>query len=533
MTKDESAGLGADWETGDSFAEMRAEVEKSPRATALYHAAMHRTALLAAGPEIRKKQKLSQTEVAARMGTTQSAVSDLEAGRVEPQLRTLQRYAQAIGQRLDVAFVDEARPDVAGDELWSQLARTALSPLLVALATKGDEGVSLSALAESVSLPVPFVRPILSDLEAQGWATSREHHENPVYTMLKQGAFVIGISLTRGRVTGVLMNLNGDVEKNVTSAPVDSTTSEVMATTVDVVAQLYRQRGPHEVVGVGISIAGVVDVSEGSEGTVRFAPDLQSAYDPWLNVNLEHELQEAIQARVDTSLLVAVENDANALATREYLRRGDDSVVVLLLSGGGIGAGVVVCGNVVYGAHSAAGEGGHTIMNPDGPDCRTGLPHKGCLESIATADGIIAQLGISCGDLEKGLAVADDRVETGDGPAIAAFTTAGKTLGSYLANILVLLDPARAVLYAHRELADSERHAAARVFQEAVRTARDSAASGQGRAVELPQLEWLALEPTTNAVAAGFAAMRHFLAKPARWAPHVFAPTEFERVTTG
>ena len=44
---------------------------------------------------------LSQTEVAARMGTSQSAVARLEAGEIDVRLSTLERYAAALGQRID------------------------------------------------------------------------------------------------------------------------------------------------------------------------------------------------------------------------------------------------------------------------------------------------------------------------------------------------------------------------------------------------------------------------------------------------
>ncbi len=48
----------------------------------------------------RIKQGLSQTEVAARMGTSQSAVARLESGASDVRLSTLERYAEAIDQRL-------------------------------------------------------------------------------------------------------------------------------------------------------------------------------------------------------------------------------------------------------------------------------------------------------------------------------------------------------------------------------------------------------------------------------------------------
>jgi transcriptional regulator with XRE-family HTH domain len=52
--------------------------------------------------EHRRTLGLSQTEVAARMGTSQSTVARLEAGEVDPRLSTLERYAQALGGRLEV-----------------------------------------------------------------------------------------------------------------------------------------------------------------------------------------------------------------------------------------------------------------------------------------------------------------------------------------------------------------------------------------------------------------------------------------------
>ena len=52
--------------------------------------------------EHRSRLGLSQTEVAARMGTSQSAVARLESGDADVRLSTLERYAAALGQRLEV-----------------------------------------------------------------------------------------------------------------------------------------------------------------------------------------------------------------------------------------------------------------------------------------------------------------------------------------------------------------------------------------------------------------------------------------------
>lgn len=57
--------------------------------------------------QIRRHSALSQSEVALRMGTTQSAVSDLERTAVDPHVSTLQRYARAVGAALRLVAVAE------------------------------------------------------------------------------------------------------------------------------------------------------------------------------------------------------------------------------------------------------------------------------------------------------------------------------------------------------------------------------------------------------------------------------------------
>ncbi len=57
----------------------------------------------------RTEMGLSQTEVAARMGTSQSAVARLESGDADVRLSTLERYVAALGERLDWGFEPEVR----------------------------------------------------------------------------------------------------------------------------------------------------------------------------------------------------------------------------------------------------------------------------------------------------------------------------------------------------------------------------------------------------------------------------------------
>lgn len=67
----------------------------------------------------RRRRGLSQAEVARRMGTTQSAVSDLEGGAHDPYLSTLQRYARAVAARVEVYLaVEDGWVPRAHDYVW-------------------------------------------------------------------------------------------------------------------------------------------------------------------------------------------------------------------------------------------------------------------------------------------------------------------------------------------------------------------------------------------------------------------------------
>jgi DNA-binding XRE family transcriptional regulator len=86
----------------DFLAEMVAErVEQDPSFAVLFEQAKARRARLRALAELRATRGLTQAEVAVRMGTSQSVVARIESGAVDTKLSTLERYAHALGRRLE------------------------------------------------------------------------------------------------------------------------------------------------------------------------------------------------------------------------------------------------------------------------------------------------------------------------------------------------------------------------------------------------------------------------------------------------
>ena len=114
-------------------------------------------------------------------------------------------------------------------------------------------------------------------------------------------------------------------------------------------------------------------------GCIEFAPNL-----PWKN---KVPLAQLISEKVGVP--VALTNDANAAAIGEMTygaARGLKDFIVITL-GTGVGSGIVIGGNLVYGHDGFAGELGHVIMRRNnGRPC--GCGRQGCLEAYASATGV-------------------------------------------------------------------------------------------------------------------------------------------------
>lgn len=121
----------------DNYSEHRAadseefdfdELLDDPEVRAAMSEAEERLAVTESLRDGRKQSGLSQKQVAAAMGTTQSAVSDFERGETDPQLSTIQRYARATGARVRV-LVDQPGSNVTRvASSYVSVSKTVASP---------------------------------------------------------------------------------------------------------------------------------------------------------------------------------------------------------------------------------------------------------------------------------------------------------------------------------------------------------------------------------------------------------------------
>lgn len=87
-----------------SLKELKAKAFKNPKVKTAYDVLEDEYALAAVLIDARTKAKLTQSELARRMGTTQSAIARMESGRAVPSGATLLKLAKAVGRRLNVQF---------------------------------------------------------------------------------------------------------------------------------------------------------------------------------------------------------------------------------------------------------------------------------------------------------------------------------------------------------------------------------------------------------------------------------------------
>lgn len=83
---------------------------KDPAFKAGYDALEEEFSLASRLIEARTRAKLTQAELANRMGTSQSTIARLESGKTAPSLSTLRRVAKATGTRLEISFEPARTP---------------------------------------------------------------------------------------------------------------------------------------------------------------------------------------------------------------------------------------------------------------------------------------------------------------------------------------------------------------------------------------------------------------------------------------
>ncbi|MEV8532065.1 ROK family transcriptional regulator [Streptomyces sp. NPDC051211] len=187
-----------------------------------------------------------------------------------------------------------------------------------------------------------------------------------------------------------------------------------------------------KVIGVGLGVPGPIDVESGTLGSTAILPG-------WAGINPRDELSRRL------GVPVYVDNDANLGALGELVwgsGRGVKDLAYIKVASG-VGAGLVINGQIYRGPGGTAGEIGHITLDESGPVCRCG--NRGCLETFAAARYVLPLLQGSHGP-ELTMERVVELAREGDPGCRRVITDVGRHVGSGVASLCNLLNPSRVVL---------------------------------------------------------------------------------------
>ncbi|MEO5704088.1 MAG: ROK family protein [Candidatus Limnocylindrales bacterium] len=316
--------------------------------------------------------------------------------------------------------------------------------------------ISRAGVARLSGLTRTTVGEVVNDLVGDGLAREIGRGPStggkaPILLEFVDGArHVIGIDLGELVFRAALVDLRGQVQRTI-ERPVSGLTGNDAVRVVHELIEELTRGARATLLGIGVGTPGIVDAST---GTIRRAVNLD-----WNDL----PLGEILRTRHGVPVEVANDSRAAALAIELFSSRRRNNLVAITV-GRGIGAGLVLGGELFHGDGFGAGEIGHVVVDDDGAECRCG--RFGCLETVASATAILLRateaaaadptspIGLratyaAAATPATRLTLADVRaaIDEGDEPVRRIVVTAGRFLGQMVAGVIGVLDIEHIVLH--------------------------------------------------------------------------------------
>jgi predicted NBD/HSP70 family sugar kinase len=296
--------------------------------------------------------------------------------------------------------------------------------------------------ARLTGMSVSGIRPLVAGLIADGQLVEQDApvegrsrgRPGTVLVPTVPDGIVLGLDFGHAHVAVAVADLAGrQLGWESFEVDVDHRADEALDKAAELAESGLRRAGHRraEVVRAVAGVPGPVDRS----GRMRSSTIVSS----WWQLPIADEV--AARLRIDP-VGVDVENDAHLGALGERFAgaaRGCDDFVYVKASHG-LGAGLVLRGELYPGANGLTGELGHTVVDPDGELCRCGS--RGCLETVVAIERVRERIRFVAGT-----ETVEPLAEVVALPAARRIVLeAGRTLGRALADVANLLDPERIVL---------------------------------------------------------------------------------------
>ena len=189
---------------------------------------------------------------------------------------------------------------------------------------------------------------------------------------------MIGLDLGEAQFSGAVVNLRGKILRSIHLA-LEGRNGDAAVQLVFRLVDALRADDRSPLLGIGIGAPGIIDTST---GTVRWSVNLD-----WAELRLGPLLEE----RYGVPVVVANDSHAAAVAELTFFRRPRPNNLIVIKVGRGVGAGIILNGQLFQGDGHGAGEFGHVSLGGADAPCRCG--REGCLETMTSMRSLIEAAG--------------------------------------------------------------------------------------------------------------------------------------------
>ncbi|RVT67360.1 ROK family transcriptional regulator [Niallia taxi] len=256
----------------------------------------------------------------------------------------------------------------------------------------------------------------------------------PVMLHFNHGAgHTIGIDLGVNYILGVLTDLSGNIVVHKNEAYKNISYADTISRVVNIIKFLISAAppSPYHIVGIGVGTPGIVD----NKGTLLLAPNLG-----WHDIPFQTELEKIFQ------IPVIVENEANTGAYGEKrFGVGQHADNLIYISAGiGIGAGIIINGELYSGFTGYSGEVGHMTIDRNGAKCTCG--NKGCWELYASEQALLSKANTKNSPKEVGLDDIISLAKEGNKEILETLAEIGENLAVGIINIIHAFNPEQIII---------------------------------------------------------------------------------------
>jgi predicted NBD/HSP70 family sugar kinase len=312
----------------------------------------------------------------------------------------------------------------------------AFNQQLVLRAIYNHEATSRAEIARLTGLTRTTVSDLVAELlrsglvEEIGRGPSSGGKAPILLQVVPQARYLIGVDLGEDVFRGAVVDLRGEIVR-AHGLPLEGRDG---AAAVEVAFELIdhlRQRDDRPLLGIGVAAPGLID---SGAGVVRWAVNLD-----WSDL----PLGKLIGERYGVPVGIVNDSQAAALAELTFHRRLRPANMVVIRVGRGLGAGIILDGQLFHGDGSGAGEIGHTPSPAGTRRCRCG--NIGCLETVASLHAMVEAAAARDPSIRDDDALVA-RFRSGDPIARQAVRDAGRALGLAVAGLIGTLNVRHVVL---------------------------------------------------------------------------------------